>query len=98
MESKWIPEIRKHSVDTPIILVGTKSDLKPEENIKNPLKNAMEVAEAVGIDTYLECSSLSGIGVKNVFEVAVRAVFARTKAKSVRRDIYECATSICSII
>ena len=33
MERKWIPEVHRHCPDAPIILVGTKADLRtdPEE-------------------------------------------------------------------
>ena len=34
IKSKWIPEIKHHAPDVPIILIGTKSDLR-EELFKN---------------------------------------------------------------
>merc|ERR1712146_108955 len=33
VKSKWHPEIKHHCPDAPIILVGTKSDLRNEEQI-----------------------------------------------------------------
>ena len=34
VEAKWLPEVTHHCPDTPILLVGTKSDLRehPESN------------------------------------------------------------------
>jgi Rho family protein len=67
----------------PIILVGLKKDLRDdpvaiEEMRKKSLKFVTErqgetVAQEIGARKYLECSSLSGEGVDDVFEAATRA-------------------------
>ena len=33
-KEKWIPELRHHCSNTPIILVGTKSDIRDEKRSK----------------------------------------------------------------
>ena len=67
----------------PIILVGLKKDLREdpiaqEEMRKKSLKfttesDGMITAREIGARKYLECSSLTGEGVDDVFEAATRA-------------------------
>lgn len=67
----------------PIILVGLKKDLREdpaaiEEMRKKSLqfvtkREAEEIAQGFGARKYLECSSLTGEGVDDVFEAATRA-------------------------
>lgn len=67
----------------PIILVGLKKDLRDdpvavEEMRKKSMRFVAErqgeqIAQEVGARKYLECSSLSGEGVDDVFEAATRA-------------------------
>ena len=73
---KWVPEIRLYCPNTPIILVGTKIDLR-ETNLRTnqvESKDALEVAKHLKLQNYLECSSLTGDGVQELFNAAVRAV------------------------
>ncbi|MFH4976483.1 hypothetical protein AB6A40_003192 [Gnathostoma spinigerum] len=84
--TKWIPEIRHNCPDAPILLIGTKLDLRddPEtlrilgtEN-KQPISRSQgqKVAKRIKAVKYLECSALTQQGLKAVFEEAVRAVLA----------------------
>jgi Rho family protein len=67
----------------PIILVGLKKDLRDdplaiEEMRKKSLKivtakEGNETGVEIGARKYLECSSLTGEGVDDVFEAATRA-------------------------
>lgn len=80
---QWIEEANERCPNVPIILVGLKKDLRDdpvavEEMRKKSLKFVTErqgeaVAQEVGARKYLECSSLSGEGVDDVFEAATRA-------------------------
>lgn len=37
--NRWMPEIRRHSSDaTPIILVGTQSDLRSDVKVSDPIQ------------------------------------------------------------
>ena len=73
--SIWYPEITKNCPNTPIILVGTKSDLR--DNIEDNLgcvitsEEGQKMADDVGAVKYLECSSLLEKGVKCVINAAV---------------------------
>ncbi|CAG2108710.1 unnamed protein product [Medioppia subpectinata] len=84
VKSKWYPEVSHHCPQTPIVLVGTKLDLRDDPNIKYKLKirnlrpvsyaQGMSMAKDIGATKYQECSALTKKGLKNVFDVAIRAV------------------------
>jgi len=69
--------------DVPVILVGLKKDLRDdpvaiEEMRRKSLpfvqtSQGESVAKEIGARRYLECSSLSGEGVDDIFEAATRA-------------------------
>jgi Rho family protein len=80
---KWIAEAAKQCPGIPIILVGLKKDLREDTlaieemrkkglNFVSPREGA-EIVELYGVRKYLECSSLTGEGVDDVFEAATRA-------------------------
>lgn len=80
---QWVEEATEKCPGVPIILVGLKKDLREdpvavEEMRKKSLRFVTEhdgeaAAREVGAKKYLECSSLSGEGVDDVFEAATRA-------------------------
>ena len=76
VELKWVPEIRHYCPNTPIILVGTKIDLRgsPHQNDLVETKDALEVTKSLGLCNHLECSSKTGESVKSVFESAIQTV------------------------
>ncbi|WEW55083.1 Rho GTPase [Emydomyces testavorans] len=79
----WIQEANERCPNVPIILVGLKKDLRDdplaiEEMRKKSLRfvssrDGSETATQIGARKYLECSSLTGEGVDDVFEAATRA-------------------------
>ncbi|KAI1059597.1 hypothetical protein LB506_008792 [Fusarium annulatum] len=79
----WIEEATRLCIGVPIILVGLKKDLREdpvaiEEMRKKSMRFVSEhdgesIAREIGAKRYLECSSLSGEGVDDVFEAATRA-------------------------
>jgi len=83
---KWHPEIVMHMADTrpPIILVGTKCDLRGKQTSIDGLKAqgeepityemGMEMKKEIGAYKYLECSALTQEGLSQVFEEAVKVV------------------------
>ncbi|CAM1330736.1 Uncharacterised protein g10376 [Pycnogonum litorale] len=84
IHAKWIPEIRHHCPKTPIILVGTKIDLRDDPESSNVVTRKMgqKLASRIKVSKYVECSALTKDGLKEVFEEAVRAVLkpSRTAA------------------
>lgn len=79
---KWAEEVRAKCPGVPIILVGLKKDLRDDrEAIETMRKNALQfvteregeaMKDEIGARKYLECSSLTGVGVDDVFEAATR--------------------------
>lgn len=97
---KWIPELRQYCPDTPIVLVGTKADLRSDPMILDQLKamgqtpvageEGLELARSIGAVNYVECSAITGENLKTVFDTAVKAVLLGTgrqtkKSKRSRR-------------
>lgn len=83
VKAKWAEEARERCPGIPIILVGLKKDLREdpiaqEEMRKKSLRFTTQragesMASEIGARKYLECSSLTGDGVDDVFEAATRA-------------------------
>jgi len=80
---QWVEEAQERCPEVPIILVGLKKDLREdplaqEEMRKKSMHFTTEnegnnAAREIGARKYLECSSLTGEGVDDVFEAATRA-------------------------
>ena len=82
--NKWIPEIRHHCPDTPIVLCGTKIDLRDDPNTIATLQKqnlapirreqGAKLSKKIKAYAYVECSALTQKGLHQVFEKAIRAV------------------------
>jgi len=89
---KWYPEVRHHCPDKPIILVGTKLDLRDDPKTLDKLKErkmapitypqGLAMAKDIGAVKYVECSAHTRKGLTNVFDEAVRAVLCPKSQKS----------------
>ncbi|GAM25396.1 hypothetical protein SAMD00019534_085710 [Acytostelium subglobosum LB1] len=90
--AKWHPEICHHAPNVPIILVGTKLDMRDDKETLDRLKekklNPISYEQGMGkmkeiqAVKYLECSALTQKGLKNVFDEAIRAVINPPLKKS----------------
>ncbi|XP_061840224.1 ras-related C3 botulinum toxin substrate 1-like [Nerophis lumbriciformis] len=84
VKEKWYQEVRHHCPNTPIILVGTKLDMRDDQETITKLRenNLSPISHQQGIDLakeikavkYLECSALTMRGLKVVFDEAIRVV------------------------
>lgn len=84
VRAKWVPELSHHAPNTPMLLVGTKIDLRNDPGTIERLRErgqapityeqGVQLAKEIGAVTYLECSALTQNGLKNVFDEAIRAV------------------------
>lgn len=84
VKQKWAPEIKHYCPGVPIILVGTKSDLRSDASTVAALRDkgqapvsaeeASKMAKSIDAIKYLECSALTQDGLKNVFDEAIRVV------------------------
>ena len=73
-----------HCPNTPIVLVGTKMDLRDDKDTVQLLReknlspltaaDGTKLQKEIGAVKYVECSALTQKGLKTVFDEAVRAV------------------------
>ncbi|CAI0435601.1 unnamed protein product [Linum tenue] len=90
---KWIPELRHYAPGVPIILVGTKLDLRDDKQFFNdhpgavPITTAQgeELKKLIGAPAYIECSSKTQQNVKAVFDAAIKVVLQPPKQKKKKR-------------
>jgi small GTP-binding protein len=95
VKSKWFPEVQHHAPSVPIILVGTKSDLRNDHEMISKLTAkglhvispdaAQNRAAEIGAVRYLECSALTQEGLKTVFDEAIRAALNKPKPRKQKK-------------
>ena len=94
VEHFWFREVNGHCPNTPLILVGTKVDLRKDKRYR---KNATSYDDGISLALkikargYLECSSKTLNGINTVFEEAVLAVLDPSKSRinQKQREKYE---------
>ncbi|KAI9715224.1 MAG: Rho GTPase protein rac1 [Chrysothrix sp. TS-e1954] len=96
VKAKWWPEIEHHAPSVPIILVGTKLDLRDDERTKEDLRQkktapiqheqGVAIAKEIKAVKYLECSALTQSNLKSVFDEAIRAVLNPKPVKASRKN------------
>ncbi|KAM9987103.1 hypothetical protein ACTFIY_011519 [Dictyostelium cf. discoideum] len=84
VNGKWHPEICHHAPNVPIILVGTKLDMREDRDTQDRLKEkklypvsyeqGLSKMKEINAVKYLECSALTQKGLKTVFDEAIRSV------------------------
>ena len=84
VRAKWFPEVSHHCPSTPILVVGTKTDLRGDQETISRLaekklapltaEQGNQLAKEIGAVKYMECSALTQAGLKDVFDEAIRAV------------------------
>jgi len=89
IRAKWYPEVSHHCPQTPIVLVGTKLDLRDDKETLEKLKEkkmssittgqGMQMSKDINAVKYIECSALTQKGLKQVFDEAIRAVLCPRK-------------------
>ncbi|VDP79866.1 unnamed protein product [Echinostoma caproni] len=87
---KWSEELLKHLPGIPVVLVGTKIDLR--ERIIPGFTRAItydqgsRLAKRIDATAYVECSALCQINIKEVFDKAIKAVLEkRSESKSPKK-------------
>ncbi|XP_073840765.1 ras-related protein ced-10-like [Musca autumnalis] len=76
IRERWLPEVRHYCPDVPIVLVGTKIDLRHDLELlrRKPLfqfatfNEGNNMAKEIDAIKYLECSAVRGIGIVEIFE------------------------------
>mmetsp|Transcript_41674 Transcript_41674/g.36864 ORF Transcript_41674/g.36864 Transcript_41674/m.36864 type:complete len:190 (+) Transcript_41674:77-646(+) len=81
-ENRWMPELRHHCPNIPIVLVGTKIDIREEDNPNHlPSSEGPKLAKKLGAVSYVECSSKCMTNVNQVFDAGIRSVLNPKKKK-----------------
>ena len=98
----WLPEIKQSlgRKRKPIVLVGCMTDLRyhGSKKYKNLVKTeeARNVAAKCGMDFYMECSAISLVGVRDVFEnIAWSALKTRSNKRSFLKMLARLKTLSC---
>ena len=104
VENIWIGEASAFCPGIPVILVGTKTDLREDEKTIQDLKlrnlhpvtytEGVTMAKSIGAKAYIECSAKEGYNVKAVFDEAMD-VFFRNEAKTTKKGA--CCFSLLSL-
>lgn len=92
VRAKWFPEVSHHCPNTPIVLTGTKLDLRDDVDTIEKLsakkqapisyEQGMQMAKEIGAVKYMECSALTQKGLKAVFDEAIRVVITPPQDRS----------------
>ncbi|XP_057468009.1 rac-like GTP-binding protein ARAC7 [Actinidia eriantha] len=102
---KWMPELCRFAPNVPIVLVGTKLDLREgrgyqadhmEANVITPALGE-ELRKQIGAAAYIECSSKTQQNVKAVFDTAIKVVLQPPRRKEVTRKKKQ-RRSGCSVV
>uniref|UniRef100_A0A1I8JAM8 Rho-related GTP-binding protein RhoC n=2 Tax=Macrostomum lignano TaxID=282301 RepID=A0A1I8JAM8_9PLAT len=90
--NRWRPEVARYCPDAPIILVGTKADLRTDPVALKRLRRMRlvpiapthgdDLAKEIGAVAYLECSALHRIGIDDLFKKASQCFNLRHKPKA----------------
>ncbi|KAJ4847635.1 Ras- C3 botulinum toxin substrate 2 [Turnera subulata] len=98
ISKKWVPELRHYAPSVPIVLVGTKLDLREDRQFHLDYPGAhtisteqgLELKKQIGALAYVECSSKTQQNVKAVFDAAIKAVLQPPKLKKQKRKHRVC--------
>nr|AAF43923.1 Rac-like protein Rop1 [Tradescantia virginiana] len=90
---KWIPELQHYAPGVPLVLVGTKLDLREDKQYLADHPGLMSVSTAqgeelrkqIGAAYYVECSSKTQQNVKAVFDAAIKVVIQPPKHKDKKK-------------
>ncbi|KAF3531399.1 hypothetical protein DY000_02036535 [Brassica cretica] len=102
VSKKWVPELRHYAPGVPIILVGTKLDLRDDKQFfvehpgAVPISTAQgeELKKLIGAPAYIECSAKTQQNVKAVFDAAIKVVLQPPKNKKRKKRKSQKACSI----
>ena len=83
IKTRWSKEIKRHCPGVPVILVGTQIDKREDSAVTKELKSrglktlsrsdGIKLASLIKATTYVECSALRKLNVKNAFDEAIAA-------------------------
>ncbi len=100
VKEKWVDEVKYHCPNVPMILVGTKHDLREDKAFVSDLakkglkpitpQQGEALAKELKMKKYIECSACTQHNVKQVFDEAVRVIISANSAPAKKK--------VCAII
>ncbi|CAN6448604.1 unnamed protein product [Victoria cruziana] len=86
---KWLPELQHFAPGVPVVLVGTKLDLREDRQYLSDHPGLVpvtavqgeELRKQIGARYYIECSSKTQQNVKAIFDAAIKVVIQPPKQK-----------------
>ncbi|KAK9911140.1 hypothetical protein M0R45_035063 [Rubus argutus] len=98
ISKKWVPELRHYAPSVPIILVGTKLDLREGRQFLMDYPAACTISTQQGEDlkkiigavAYIECSSKTQQNVKAIFDAAIKLALYPPNSKKQKRKLMPC--------
>eukprot|EP00117_Sycon_ciliatum_P038392 scpid25284/ scgid28538/ Rho-related GTP-binding protein RhoU; Rho GTPase-like protein ARHU; Wnt-1 responsive Cdc42 homolog 1 len=91
IQDVWLPELRQHNPNTPIILVGMKADARlskisidgtPVAVVSADKASRLAKEQRV---SYVECSSYTGVGLKQAFDEAIWQVVKQQRKAAAKK-------------
>ncbi|XP_030005111.1 rho-related GTP-binding protein RhoF [Sphaeramia orbicularis] len=97
---KWFPEVKHFCRDTPVVLIGCKTDLRKDSECSRKLKNmnqtpitsiqGEDARQQMNAELYLECSAKYQENVEHIFREATKTALAFIKKQRNSRKIKKC--------
>lgn len=94
--TRWYPELQEICPDVPVIVIGTKTDLRNDEATINELRESglspitkdegQQLAKDINAVKYLECSSMTNEGVSEVGLTIVQTILSGKSADKGKKD------------
>lgn len=88
VRSKWRREIKLHAPSVPVILVGTKLDLRGSSSESISKAEGESLKAEIGAVKYMECSSLTQLGLKQIFDEAIICVLNNRRQRKTKGGCY----------
>eukprot|EP01130_Rhizamoeba_saxonica_P013168 TRINITY_DN5588_c0_g2_i1.p2 TRINITY_DN5588_c0_g2~~TRINITY_DN5588_c0_g2_i1.p2 ORF type:complete len:211 (+),score=36.87 TRINITY_DN5588_c0_g2_i1:25-657(+) len=95
VKTKWAPELQRYAPETPIVLVGTRTDLRTDETALARLTSrrlapisysqGLDMKELIGARNYIECSSLEMVGTNELLLSVLGELYPSPVQKKKRR-------------
>ena len=93
VKERWVVELRQHRPKTPILLVGTKSDLRGKQGNEWEVSRQQvdDIVRELDLAGYVECSAQDGTGLRKVIDEAIRIaneapITPETEKKKKKKD------------
>ena len=87
VREKWFPEVHHHCPGVPCLIVGTQTDLRDDQSVREKLgkqkmspvrrEDGERMAKELGAVKYVECSALTQFKLKDVFDEVSRCDTSR---------------------